>query len=179
MIEAIDRISPRTGQRHSFEYLRLDTWVNIIALTTKHHIVLVRQYRHGIDEVVTELPAGTVDLGEDERDAAVRELLEETGYQGRAIRCLGSLLPNPAIQTNTLSTWLVTDAERVREASLDASEHIDVVEIPLPAVKDYIRTGGIRSAFSIAAFYLLSLDPAFGAVVLGVGNQASSRESDS
>jgi len=153
-LEAVSRISPRTGQSGIFEYLNLPNWVNVIARTNDDAVVFVQQYRHGVDEIVTELPAGSVEHGEQPGNAAARELLEETGYVGDAPSCLGSILPNPAIQNNILSTWLVTSAERISRPIPDAYEHIEVVTVPISAITDFIRSGHIRNALTIAAIHL-------------------------
>lgn len=158
LVESVRRTSTRTGRDLEFEYLRLPNWVNIIAVTPRRSIIFVRQYRHGVDDVVIELPAGSVGRGENERDAAVRELLEETGYRGTNARRLGNLLPNTAIQTNSLSTWLILNAEPVLEPRPDSGEHIEVVELPFSTTERYIRAGRIRSALSLAALYLYRMD---------------------
>ena len=58
-------------------------WVNVVAITAAEEVLLIRQYRHGLEQVHFEIPAGTTDPGETELEAAARrELLEETGYGG-------------------------------------------------------------------------------------------------
>lgn len=63
-------------------YIRRDPdFAVVVALTKDDRLVLVRQYRHGVEKVLLELPAGAIEKGEDPKVAAGRELLEETGYQ--------------------------------------------------------------------------------------------------
>ena len=62
--------------------LEYPTWINVIALTTDGNMVMIRQYRHGIDQTCFEIVAGVCEKGEDPEAAARRELLEETGYAG-------------------------------------------------------------------------------------------------
>lgn len=64
------------------------SWVTCLAFTQDRHVLLVEQYRHGVDDFTWELPAGLIDAGETPESAAARELLEETGFRGR---CLGVL----------------------------------------------------------------------------------------
>jgi len=69
--------------KHDFYILESRDWINIIPLTDDHQVVMIRQYRHGSREVTLEIPGGLVDPGDTPKKAAVRELLEETGYQAK------------------------------------------------------------------------------------------------
>jgi len=131
--------------------------VNVIALTEKDEVVLIRQFRHGTAEVTVEIPGGLVDADEESRDAAARELLEETGFAGQAPVSLGSVEPNPAIQDNVCSTFLIRDARPVAPPRPDDMEHIQVWLLPLEEIDEWIRLGKIRHALVVAAFKLLEL----------------------
>src|SRR4051812_34321422 len=100
----VDGIHPRTGTTKRFSLIDAVDWVNIIALTADEQVVLVRQYRVGIDALCLEIPGGMVDPGETPMEAAVRELREETGYSGGHWKQIGTIAPNPAIQNNWLHT---------------------------------------------------------------------------
>src|SRR5580700_9729230 len=75
----VDGSHPRVGTKR-FSLIECVDWVNVIAMTDDRHVVLVRQFRVGTAEVCLEIPGGMVDEGEQPRDAAARELAEETGY---------------------------------------------------------------------------------------------------
>ena len=147
---------PHTGEKREFVILDGPDWVNVIALTDADEVVLVRQYRHGLGDVTLEIPGGAVDPGEDHRRAAARELEEETGYTAERWERLGVVHPNPALQTNTCSTWLALDAARTAEPTPDPGEVIAVETMPLANVDACLRDGRITHALVVAAFQHLT-----------------------
>jgi 8-oxo-dGTP pyrophosphatase MutT (NUDIX family) len=101
-------------------------WVNVVAVTTDDHLVLVRQFRPGIGAVHYEIPAGTVEQGEDVEAAARRELLEETGFGHGRWSVLTRLSANPALQDNVTTTFLAEGVERLSAPRPDATEDLRV-----------------------------------------------------
>src|SRR5918996_3382897 len=120
----IDKCELPNGSLLDATIIEFRTWANVLALTKKGEVILIRQYRHGVCDVLWEFPGGVV-------EGAKRELLEETGYTASNVIPLGKLYPNPAFQTNTLYCFLALDAERVGEQNLDAGEDIEVPLVPL------------------------------------------------
>ncbi len=103
-------------------------WINVVALTADNQIVLVRQYRHGAGEVITEIPCGVIDSADEApADAAARELAEETGYEGDPPRLMGSFYANPANQNNRVFSFFIAKARPTGVQRLDPNEEIDVV----------------------------------------------------
>ncbi len=72
----VDATHPPTGKSKRFSIIEAVDWVNVIALTTSNHVVLVRQYRAGSDSICLEIPGGMVVDGESPLEAAARELEE-------------------------------------------------------------------------------------------------------
>lgn len=150
--------SPRTGQTHDFYVLECPGWVNIIALTPERDIVLVEQYRHGTQSVELEIPGGVMDADDASPvETAVRELREETGFEGDNAIVIGRVAPNPAIQNNLAYTVLIENCVRRHDVQFDHTEdvatHIEKVDA-LPAL---VTSGRIRHSLIIAAFYCFEL----------------------
>ncbi len=148
--------SPRTGETHRFFVLESPDWVNVIPLTPEGNVVLIRQFRHGTEDVTLEIPGGMVDAADgDPAVSAGRELREETGYVPEAIIHLGSVAPNPAFLNNRCHSYLALNARPVAEVTLDGAEDIAFEEVPLTAIPDLIRAGAITHSLTVAAFYYL------------------------
>lgn len=151
------RKNPRTGA--SIEFFRIDghDWANIIALTPKNEVILVRQYRHGSEEFTLELPGGCVEPGEDPKAGVLRELREETGYLANDAEYLGRIRPNPAMMSNYCSFYLARNVTAIGATSLDAGENIEVVLKPLDEVKQMILREEFGHGLQVAAFALMLL----------------------
>lgn len=137
-----------------FVVVRPPDWVNVVALTPDRQIVLVRQFRFGINEFSLEIPGGVMEAGEDPVTTGVRELREETGYAGQPATLLGSVHPNPAIQSNRCHFVFVEAAVRAHALEWDADEEIQVCTLPVEEVLALARNGGITHSLVLAALLL-------------------------
>lgn len=144
---------PNGTVKDEYYVLEYPTWVNMIGITERNTILFVRQYRHGAQEVFVELPAGVVEEAEDPKDAARRELLEETGYAFADIEYLCQLYANPATSGNLTFTYLLTGGVRVQEQQLDSSEDIEVVEMTIEEAKSFLFENKIGQALHSAALF--------------------------
>ena len=127
----------------------------VLPITPNNEIVFVRQYRHGVGEVLIELPAGAFDPEkEDAAAAARREFEEETGYTAERLLALATLYDNPVKETNKIHLFLAQDAHPVGKQVLDVTEDIDVLLIPISAVIEKIHQGELQVAGSVAALFL-------------------------
>jgi 8-oxo-dGTP pyrophosphatase MutT (NUDIX family) len=133
-------------------------WVNVVALTEDDQVVLIRQYRHGIEKVHYELPAGTTDPEDTSlEEAARRELREETGYGGGRWSLLAELSANPALQNNLTYTYLAEGVTSLGAAAPEASEEMTVHLTPLARVEDLLESGGFVQALHAAPLLKLLL----------------------
>jgi ADP-ribose pyrophosphatase len=126
-------------------------WVNVVALTPDDRLVLVRQFRYGIDDFSLEIPGGMIDPGEDPVAAARRELREETGYAGGPAHLLGSVHPNPAIQNNRCHLVLVENVQLQGATDWDHDEEIEVSTAPAADVLAWARAGRITHSLVLCA----------------------------
>ncbi len=149
-VRALRRASPRDGTHHDFFVLDAPDWVNVVAVTEANEIVLIEQFRHGTAEVTLEIPGGMIDDGEDATAAAVRELLEETGYAPERIEPIGTVEPNPAIQANRCTTFFAWNCKKVAETRFDTTEECALRLEPATRAEELVRNGEIRHALVVA-----------------------------
>jgi ADP-ribose pyrophosphatase len=148
----------RDNAEHEFHVLESPDWCNIVPLTTDEHVVMVRQFRHGVGTYTLEVPGGMVDP-EDASPliAAQREMIEESGYDSARIEPLGVIHPNPAIQANRCHSFVAYDVERRQVPAFDSTEETEVVLVPLARIPDLMRSGEITHALVVVAFHWLAL----------------------
>ena len=149
--------NPRGGRVHDFYVIEAPDWINVVPLTDEGEVVLIEQYRHGAEEVSLEIPGGMVDEGESPREAAGRELLEETGYAASELVYLGKTRPNPAIQDNWIHTFLARGVEFRHEPVFDGTEHTVVRLVPLERIPSLIAEGKINHSLVVVGFHWLGL----------------------
>lgn len=134
--------------------LEFAPWVNMVAITPQNELVMVRQYRHGIERTLLELPCGYVDPGEEPLAAAKRELAEETGYSGHEFIEVGRLSANPATHNNLTHCYLIPNAFRVGEPQPEKTEQLEVVLKPLPDVIRMMESGELLQALHLGSLFL-------------------------
>ena len=133
------------------EYCRHNGAVAVVPLTNDGCVVCVRQYRYALGRVTLEIPAGKFDyIGEDHREAALRELKEETGYTPGKLTDIGSLATSPALLTEIIYCYLAEDMTP-GETSPDEDEFLELAHIPLEEMVDMILRGEIKDSKTQAA----------------------------
>jgi len=155
-VQSVTYQHPRRGTKKNFFVIDAPDWVMVLALTPARELVLVRQFRYGIDDFSLEVPGGVIDRGEDPVAAGARELLEETGYAGDRARLLGSVHPNPAIQNNRQHLVLVENVRRAGNLAWDEDEEMEMVVKPVDEVYALARNGGITHAMVLNALLLFA-----------------------
>jgi ADP-ribose pyrophosphatase len=149
-----DRMThPLSGEDLDRLVLESSDWVNVVALTRDERLIVVKQYRFGTADITTEVPGGMIDPGEGHEESAKRELLEETGYSSTEWTYLGSVDPNPAVQTNHMHHWLAKNCDLLGEQDLDAGEDIEVATLSEAELRSAVATGEIRHALVLTALH--------------------------
>lgn len=134
-----------------FEY---PTWVNVFGITSDNNVLLVKQYRHGIQDISLELPSGCVENnGESPLEAAKRELLEETGYSSSEFIQTCIISANPSNHNNQTHCFLATNLTKVSEISLDEGEDIETVLIPFKDFIEMFEENNIYQALHVSSIY--------------------------
>jgi ADP-ribose pyrophosphatase len=127
-------------------------WCNVLAITEKDELVLIWQYRFGIDGMSLEIPGGVIDPGETPIASARRELLEETGYASeQPVEPFLVLEPNPANQTNLVHTFLVRGARKVADTKFDEHEELELALLPLAKLGALLDSGQVKHALVFSA----------------------------
>lgn len=136
-----------------FYVLEAPDWVNVIPVTKNKEIVLVEQYRYGIEQPTLEIPGGMVDSGETPLESIKRELVEETGYNSADWSGLGKVSSNPAIMTNYTHLYLAEDCELITSKKPKGDEHerINVHLLPMDKFLNYVANGTIHHSIMVAA----------------------------
>ena len=150
----------RTGQRHQRQLIVHPGAVAIVAVDGGD-VLMVRQYRTPAEEVLLELPAGTLDRQpdgsiEDPALAGPRELGEETGYRAASWRLLGSFFTAPGFATELMYLYLATGLEPIDGyAGPEPDENLELRRVPIAEAVRLAETGGVRDAKSIAGLFWL------------------------
>lgn len=150
--------NPRNGGEKKAVVLEIRDWVNVLAITPDEKLVVVQQYRFGTGKVTTEFPAGLMDPGETHKEAAMRELREETGYTSTEWKYLGYVEPNPAFISNVCHQWLARNVVKTHETELDDGEDILVSEMTKKELREELKEYRLRNALAVLALHRL-FDP--------------------
>jgi len=152
------KVSPRTGKEHDFYVLDSVNWVNIVAVTPDQKLVMVEQYRHGSNTVELEIPGGMMDADETDPVAtAVRELREETGYEGDNARLLGRIHSNPAILNNVTHTVLIESCRLKHGVEFDHGEDLETRLVPVAEIPKLVADEKIGHPLVVVALYYFEL----------------------
>jgi ADP-ribose pyrophosphatase len=154
-VEASDVTLPN-GRQTKVEVVRHPRSVVLIPMPTPASVILVRQYRFAVNQWLWELPAGSVDEGEEPEAAARRECNEEIGQIPQAVMRLGTFLPTPGYCDEEMVFFKVSSLETPDTAAQqDDDEDIEVKTFMLAEARDMIRRGEISDMKTIVGLRLI------------------------
>lgn len=149
----IHHLEDDDGRRHKAEVVAHPGAVVILPIVDDRTILLIRNRRYATGQTLLELPAGTLEKGEDPMNCAGRELQEETGYLAGRLKIIGSFFSSPGILSEKMYAFAAFDLQRTRQA-LEHGEEIEVQEAPIDDAIEWTRTGHIADAKTIATLLL-------------------------
>lgn len=141
------------GQKAIREVVEHTGGVGIAALTADRNILLVRQWRYPIESVLTEIPAGKINPGEDPAACAARELAEETGAKAEKIIRLGEILVSPGFCTEKIHLYFATGLT-FDKATPDEDEFVELFMMPISAAVEQVLDGRLADAKTVAAILM-------------------------
>jgi ADP-ribose pyrophosphatase len=150
-----DKVREPGGLRTTREVITHPGSVVVLPVLPDGRIVLIRQYRHAARQFLWELVAGRIDAGEVPRQAAKRELIEETGYRARSFRIFLDVFPSPGFLEERMYI-LLAEGVTPGKAKPEEDEKIVSRAYSVTELKQMIRKGRLRDSKSIAGilFYL-------------------------
>lgn len=149
----LDTVTAKKGHAYR-EIVEHNGAVAAVAINEDDEVLMVRQYRYACDRVVLELPAGKIDKGETDPEAAmIRELKEETGYSAGRVRYLGCINPSVGYSEEVIHLYLMTGLTPGQQA-LDDDEALDVEFMPFEEVYEMAAQGKLSDAKTIAGLFM-------------------------
>jgi ADP-ribose pyrophosphatase len=144
-----DEVIEPTGVRTTREFITHPGSVVVLPVLPDGRILLIRQYRHAARQYLWELVAGRIDAGENPRDAAERELIEETGFRAKRFRIFLDVFPTPGFLEERMFILL---AEGLTAGEAEPEEDEKIISRPYKPkeLEEMIRSGKLRDAKSIA-----------------------------
>lgn len=134
------------GKIHDFDIKHEGPAVCILALTENNNVILVKQYRPGMEKILHEMPGGAIDGDEEPIDAIKRELLEETGHIGD-IELVGTS-HDCAYSTMFRYNFVATNCRKVEDQNLDDTEFAEVIEMSLDDFRSHLQSGELTDVES-------------------------------
>lgn len=142
-----------TGIEGDYISVTAPHWLMVIPVIDDK-FVMVRQWRHAMEQITLEFPGGVGEEGEEPLVAAARELEEETGYHPEEMIFLGTVSPNPALFANRLHIYLAKKLKQTGVRHLDDDELLEVMELPIAEVIDKFGSTEYAHAFTGTAIAL-------------------------
>ena len=151
-----DRVRLPHGVETTMDIVRHRGSVVLIPMPDDESVILIRQYRHAIGQHVWELPAGSLDPGEDADTAALRECHEEIGQLATTARRVASLYPSPGYTTEVMHFYVLTGLYTPgHTAEQDEDEHLEPRRFTISELRELVARGEITDMKTVACLQFL------------------------
>lgn len=150
----IERVALPNGVVTDLEIIRHPGASAMVPILDDGSVVLIRQYRHAAGSFLWEIPAGTLEPGEDPVECARRELAEETGYEAARLEELGQILPAAGYTDEHIHIFLASGLRPVGQ-DLEDDEVLQSESVPFDTAIEMITRGEIKDAKTIAGLLML------------------------
>jgi ADP-ribose pyrophosphatase len=150
----VDRVENEENQKEvKWEVVVHPGAVVVLPVMDDGRVLMIRNHRYSIHEVLIELPAGTLEKGEDPMNAAGRELLEETGYLAGKLQRIGAFYSSPGVLTEKLYAFAAYHLEK-KSATLEEDEEIEIMPVLFDDALKMIDSAEIMDAKTIATLLM-------------------------
>ncbi|MBM3199235.1 MAG: NUDIX hydrolase [Chlamydiae bacterium] len=137
----------------TFDLVKHPGAVAILPINEEGKLLLIRQWRRAVQEILVEIPAGTLELGEEPLSCAERELREETGFQAKSLSCLGGFYTVPGFCNEYIHLFLATHLTYAPLIAEDTDD-IDLFPCTWEEALHLVVTGKIRDSKTLTALFL-------------------------
>ena len=152
-IELFEEKLNLNGIKKSYIKGKRKNYSTIVPFISNNEILVIKSYRHIIDSIQTEVPSGYIEKNETAKNAAVRELKEETGYEANELVFIGKYTPDYSMFEQEGNIFVAYDLINKKEQSLGKMESITLDIVTISEIKNMLSNGEILNAASIVALY--------------------------
>ncbi len=142
---SVDKAELEDGSIVTRELITHHGGVCVVPVNENGEIYMVKQFRYPFQQVLTEIPAGKLEKGEDHRTCGIRELKEEIGAEAESFEYLGCLYPTVAYDTEIIHMYLARGLS-FGDRDLDEGEFIDVIKLPFDKAVEMVMNNEIPDA---------------------------------
>jgi len=148
----VDTVILPNGNESKREIVNHPGAVGVLAITSENKLVLVKQYRKPMDEVLIEIPAGKLEVNEEPSNCALRELKEETGYTATNISQIASFYTSPGFADEYIYLFKATNLE-AGVSMPDDDEFVEIIEVTYEEASQLVASEEIKDAKTLIAIY--------------------------
>ena len=149
----VDEVILPNGKKTSREIVEHGGAVAAVPLLPGGRVILIKQFRKPVEEIIYEIPAGRLEREEDPRACMERELEEEIGYRAGELKRLLSYYPSPGFSSELIHLFLATDLEK-KKRNLESDEFIEAVTLKFDEALKMVEEGRIKDGKTIIGLLL-------------------------